>query len=780
MSVGPPPGLEGPRFAARERINPQDRLKDASLTGESEESSRRSSRYQNMRRLSARSLEPYYPVIQDGTSVTQFSEPRSSGIYEALWHRAAAFYGSCHTIIRARLRTRELWQVWALLGSILVGCGSLSASVGPVFAQDNPDAHSAHHPPAATSEQPSPPPNSGTAPAAMPTTPGAPPQANPMGGMGEMMGQMMKQPAKQFYPSLMNMPTLTPEARQYIEREAQQRLATGAQSIGSGETELHHAMAQKDAVAIQKAAASVREGLLQAESGAAALRALSEGQEPRQFALAWFKGQMSLPVKDWMSGDGLWGLSWYHLTMMAFLVAFLLGAVLIHYARLRSISNLVQRLTPAPAGSSAPVAAPTSAPPSSPAAPPAPAQAPVVAAATSTAASAPKRPWSGPLRVAAIFEETPNVKTFRFVGTDAGTIPFTFIPGQFLTFSAEIDGKPIRRSYTIASSPTQHHYVEITVKREEQGAESRYLHDHVAIGDRIEVSGPSGVFTFTSAEADSIVLIGGGVGITPLMCIVRYLTDSAFPGDIFFLYAARTPPDFIFREELDYLVKRHRNLHVSATMARAEGTSWTGTVGYISKEFIARAVPDIARRRVHVCGPPPMMEAVKAQLLELGVARGKIKTEAFGPALGAAPAPAATPGPPSPTAVPAPTPATSEGAPTPPAPAAATEGAPTPGAPAAATKAAPAIPSAQVEVQFSKSGKTGPLAPDQSVLEAAEAIGVAIDFSCRVGTCGTCVVPLLKGSVTMAVEDGLPPADKARGIILACQAKSAGALVVDA
>ena len=128
-----------------------------------------------------------------------------------------------------------------------------------------------------------------------------------MGGMSEMMGQMMGQPTKQLYPSLMAMPTLTPEARQFIEREAQRRLATGVQSITSGETELHHAMAQKDAVAIQKAAAGVREGLLQAESGAAALRALSEGQEPRQIALTWFKGQMSVPVKDGMSmSDGPW------------------------------------------------------------------------------------------------------------------------------------------------------------------------------------------------------------------------------------------------------------------------------------------------------------------------------------------------------------------------------------------------------------------------------------------------------------------------------------------
>ena len=207
--------------------------------------------------------------------MNQFSEARSRSINEALRYRAVAFCSNRQTMICTRLRTGGLWRAWALLGSLLVASGSLSVSVGPVFAQDNPDAHSAHHPPAATSGEPSPPPNSGTAPTATPVTPAASPTASPMGGMGEMMGQMMKQPAKQFYPSLMNMPTLTPEARQYIEREAQQRLATGAQSIVSGQTELHHAMAQKDAVAIQKAAAGVREGLLQAESGAAALRALS-------------------------------------------------------------------------------------------------------------------------------------------------------------------------------------------------------------------------------------------------------------------------------------------------------------------------------------------------------------------------------------------------------------------------------------------------------------------------------------------------------------------------
>ena len=186
---------------------------------------------------------------------------------------------------------------------------------------------------------------------------------------------------------------------------------------------------------------------------------------------------------------------------------------------------------------------------------------------------------------------------------------------------------------SIASSPAQHSYVEIAVKREEWGAESRYLHDQVTTGDLLQVSGPSGVFTFTGEEAGSIVLIGGGIGITPMMCVIRYLTDRAFPGDIFFLYGAHTVEDFVFREELNYLQKRHANLRVAATMMRASETTWQGAWGPISKDFIAHAVPELTRRRVHVCGPPAMMEAVKAELLDLGVARDKIKTEAFGPAL---------------------------------------------------------------------------------------------------------------------------------------------------
>ena len=618
--------------------------------------------------------------------------------------------------------------------------------IGPAFAQTDPGDHSAHHPGQPTLMQP--------APGAMaPASPGSGvtpvPGAESGAGCGGMM-DCMGGGARPFYAALLDMPALTPEARRFIETEAERRLGWGAQAITVGQMRLDHALATNDPTAVEQATTGIRQGLLQLESGTSALRAVEAGTPPRQFALAWFRDQLRVEATEAapmaMSG-GPWGLSWYHLTTMGFLVAFLAGALLIQYARMRRIDGLVKRLMPSSPGATPdPVTASNGPLGSGVLALP-----PVKAAASPGRGPAPaatKHPWSGVLRVAAIFTETHNVKTFRLMEPEGGNIPFTFLPGQFLTFSTEIDGKLVRRSYTIASSPAQHSYVEIAVKREEQGAESRYLHDQVSIGDLLQVFGPSGVFTFTGEEAGSIVLIGGGIGITPMMCVIRYLTDRAFPGDIFFLYGARTVEDFVFREELEYLQKRHPNLHVAATMMSASETTWQGAWGPISKEFIAHAVPEIARRRVHVCGPPAMMETVKAELLELGVARDKIKMEAFGPAQGRVPAAMAQQ--------------------------TAAAGTPPPGPDAVRP------PSATAQVEFTVSGKTAPLTPDQTVLEAAESVGVEIDYSCRLGTCGTCVVPLKAGTVTMEVEEGLSPEDKARGIILACQAKSVGSLVVEA
>ncbi len=610
-------------------------------------------------------------------------------------------------------------------------------------------------------------------------------------GMGEMGGEMGMRGSgqQQLYPSLMAAPPADPAAREAALREAHRRMTSGLPLLRDGLEQATRALQVGDPQGMREAAERLSEGLNLYRSGLSTHLALGAGQAPAQAALGWYRGQIGLPAATSapmaMDGGVLWGLSWFHVITMAFLVAFVVGTLLIQYARMRRVGGLVQRLATTSIGiAPGPVAAAAGGPASpGPAAPPSPGAvalpiprataAPAPAAALARAAApapaiccadplceaavaAAKRPWSGTLRVAAIFPETPNVKTFRLVDPAGGDIPFVFMPGQFLTFSAELDGERARRSYTIASSPTEGNYVEVTVKREEQGLISRHLHDRVAVGSLLEVSAPAGAFTFAGADADSIVLISGGVGITPMMSITRYLTDRSFRGDIFFLYGARTTQDFIFREELEYLQKRHANLHIAATMSRAEGTAWMGATGPMSKEFIARAVPEIARRRIHLCGPPPMMEAVKAALAELGVPKEQVKTEAFGPARGV------TPGTLAPLPAPAPVPSP----------------APESAVPVTAASVIPRI--ATAEVQFTRSGKTAALAPDQSVLEAAEAIGVPIDYSCRVGICGTCKVRLLKGEVTMEVEEGLAADEKARGMILACQAKSVGNLVVEA
>lgn len=673
----------------------------------------------------------------------------------------------------------------ALTRSLLAAAFVASFTV-QALGQMSGGGHADHHPGTAAPANPMTP--SGTPPAGSPgTQPSIGSGAGGMGaagGMGEMMkggemGEMMGRPRKEFYPSLMDMPTLSAEQRQSIEAQARARISKGTDEIQSAQDALRHANAAGDTASAEQAASRLRDGLDQVKSGTTTLRALAEGKPPQQIAQDWFKSQLNLVTAAPAHGvGGPLGLSWFHLITMALVTAFGAAMLAIYLMRMRRANALVERLasaTPVPVTPVAPAplpAAPSVSPtsPSSAAAAvartaptAAPAPAPSVGAPATTPGPAAKPTpgglWKGKLRVAAIFRETPNVKTFRLRDPQGGPIPFSFVPGQFLTYSAEIDGKLVKRSYTIASSAAQTAYVETTIKREEPGVFSDYMHDKIIEGDLVDVMAPSGVFTFTGTEADSVVLIGGGVGITPLMAAIRYLADTCWPGEIFLVYGAQTTEQFIFRDELEYLQRHMRNLHVAATMARAAGTSWMGAEGHITKEFLTQSVPELIKRRVHLCGPPGMMEAMKKIMAELGVPADQVKTEAFGPARGAVPPPGLT------LVTPAQTPAAQLAAIATPAP---------------ATAAAPMVGPATATVRFSRSNKIVPLQPDKTVLETAESVGVPIDYSCRVGICGTCKVPLLEGKVAMEVEEGLPPEDKARGMILACQAKSVGNLVVEA
>jgi ferredoxin-NADP reductase/Fe-S-cluster-containing hydrogenase component 2 len=339
--------------------------------------------------------------------------------------------------------------------------------------------------------------------------------------------------------------------------------------------------------------------------------------------------------------------------------------------------------------------------------------------------------WFGTLTLAEIEVVTHDVKTFRFKPTKGGEIPFSYLPGQFLTLHITPHGTPTKRSYTIASTPTWRDRIEITVKREDHGLVSRWLHDELRVGEEVWIEAPNGTFVFTGEETDKVVLIGGGVGITPMISVARYLTERSWPGKISLVLGFRAPREFIFRDELSRLQARNPNLDVRVTMSKPGAEHWSGGVGRVNAPLLASAVPDLAYSRVHICGPPEMMDATKAALTELGVPSEQIKTEAFGTVRRN---------------------------------------------PAAKCSVSSNISG---KVLFQASNTIAAVRNEETILDAADRVGVSIDNACRSGTCGSCRAKLLSGSVSMAVEDALTNRDKADGYILTCQAKVRGDVKVD-
>lgn len=325
------------------------------------------------------------------------------------------------------------------------------------------------------------------------------------------------------------------------------------------------------------------------------------------------------------------------------------------------------------------------------------------------------------------------MRTFRLVDPEQPRIGFSFKAGQHLNLRLLIDGDEVRRTYTIASAPSQTAYVELTIRREPEGLSSRYLHDHVSENDIIVTAGAAGHFTFEGTEAESLALIAGGVGITPLMSLLRDLLNRVWPGDIYLISCVKSSNDIIFRDELEYLHRRHPNFHLLILVTGDATSDWAGETGAITAERIARMVPDIASRRVHLCGPAAMMIAVQAMLDQLGTPKDQVFVESF-------------------TAPP--------------------ETLDDDHTVAALTDS---------RVLFKRSGKAIEVPAGEKLLDVALAAGVDIEYSCREGICGTCKVKLLSGDVDMARSGALLLSEVAKGYVLACQARATSPkLVIDA
>jgi glycine betaine catabolism B len=400
------------------------------------------------------------------------------------------------------------------------------------------------------------------------------------------------------------------------------------------------------------------------------------------------------------------------------------------------------------------------------------------------------------VRCSRVIEETQDVKTFRFVA-DSPRL-FTYKPGQFVTLDLEIEGESVLRSYSISSTPSRPHTLEITVKRvpppsdapeAPPGLVSNWLHDNIKAGSHLKLSGPFGKFTCFANPSPKLLLISAGSGITPMMGMSRWIYDTTSDCDVVFLHSARSPEDIIYRQELEMMASRQPNFQLALTMTKPDHRQgWFGFTGRISAALIQAAAPDFCDRTIYVCGPEGFMKGVKTLIQSLGFPMQNYYEESFGPPKKTKKAPKAAPV--EDNAVQSEPHKRVRGFGL----GAALQGlqmdspvergsknpAPSPGRSSAPQKVGGAA--SQLAVIFSKSGKEVSCDGEECILEIAEQEGVKIRSSCRAGSCGSCKKLKTAGEVRMENFDpeALEPEEQAAGYILTCISYPIGRVVIEA
>ena len=233
-------------------------------------------------------------------------------------------------------------------------------------------------------------------------------------------------------------------------------------------------------------------------------------------------------------------------------------------------------------------------------------------------------------RVVSIREETRRVKTIRFAVSNWPG----HLPGQHadVRLTAE-DGYRAERSYSIASPP-EISTLELTVDRLDDGEVSPFLTGELRPDDTIQLRGPIGGYFVWSAfeRRQPLLLVGGGSGIVPLMCMLRHrtLAGSAVPAAL--LYSSRTREDVIYQEELTALARSDPGFTLRMTLTRDSAPGWPGRVGRIDLPAVQALLEGLgAVVDSFVCGPDGFVETASGLLLQAGQPRDAIRTERFGP-----------------------------------------------------------------------------------------------------------------------------------------------------
>lgn len=227
------------------------------------------------------------------------------------------------------------------------------------------------------------------------------------------------------------------------------------------------------------------------------------------------------------------------------------------------------------------------------------------------------------LRILDVIDRVHYVRTLRL----ERPVNFYFRPGQFVLITINIDGELKKRAYSIASSPTENGFIDITLKNVENGKVSPVLYNKKP-GDFLEVKGPYGMFFLDENHMDNIVLIAGGTGITPMRSIVKYIVDKKLNHVKVSLFeGARFPDELIYHEEFEKIHQEHSNIDIYFTVDSCNNQYWPWHQGHIDISFIKECAHQMIGPIFYIAGPPRMIENLLHDLEEAGVPTTNIHTD---------------------------------------------------------------------------------------------------------------------------------------------------------
>jgi ferredoxin-NADP reductase len=227
-------------------------------------------------------------------------------------------------------------------------------------------------------------------------------------------------------------------------------------------------------------------------------------------------------------------------------------------------------------------------------------------------------------KVIDIIRRTHDIKSFRFAVPEE----ITFKPGQFLVLTIKVKDQEATKHFSFSNSPTEKGYVEFT-KRITDSEFSQAI-DKLKVGDWARLKMPYGFFTF-EGEYSKIACLSGGIGITAIRSICKFVNDERLPTNIILIYSNKTENDIAFHEDLAQMESENEKMRVIYTLSEpVDKIAWKGKIGFIDSAMVREEITDYAERVFYICGPPKMVDYLRSLLSEeLKLDKKSVKWEHF-------------------------------------------------------------------------------------------------------------------------------------------------------